>query len=131
MLPENDNLINDIEFITLPSINFKLHDDFRVFGKINELDSVKQAIFFILNTERYKYEIYDYKYGIEFSDLLGKTKNYCIAEIPRRIEDALMQDDRITNVYNFNFSYNNGNLLIEFYVDTIYGNLQFKREVVF
>lgn len=35
-----------------------------------------------------------------------------------------MNDDRITKVYNFEFSNNGGDVMTEFDVDTIYGTLQ-------
>ena len=50
--------------------------------------------------------------------------------IPRRIKEALTQDDRITDVTNFDLSYDKGgSVLAKFTVITIYGNLQAKKEV--
>ena len=46
------------------------------------------------------------------------------AELQRRIEEALLNDDRITKVYNFDFSHEGGDVMVEFDVDTIYGTLQ-------
>lgn len=36
------------------------------------MEAVKQAVYKILQTERYKYVIYDWNYGVELEDLLEK-----------------------------------------------------------
>ena len=52
------------------------------------------------------------------------------AERPRRITEALMQDDRILAVDNFRMSYNKkGDVLAEFTVHTIYGDVDASKGV--
>ena len=57
-----------------------------------------QAVYLILNVERYAFPIYSRDYGSELSDLIGTPRDYAISEIKRRITEALTQDDRITSV---------------------------------
>ena len=70
-------------------------------GKVDEEDAIRQAILKILNTERYEYEIYSWDYGIELQDLYGRSIPYVMSEIKERITDALLADDRIESVDDF------------------------------
>lgn len=72
-------------------------------GSCDGLEAIKQAVYLILNVERYRYVIYSSNYGVEFDDLLGKPVPYVLPELKRRIEEALTQDDRITSVDGFEF----------------------------
>nr|DAI42438.1 MAG TPA: Protein of unknown function (DUF2634) [Caudoviricetes sp.] len=90
---------------------------------------MRQAVYKILNTERYQYIIYSWNYGIELEDLFGQPIPYVYAELQRRIEEALLNDDRITNVHDFEFSNNGGDVLAVFQVDTIYGTIKASKEV--
>jgi hypothetical protein len=70
-------------------------------GKVDEEDAVLQAAMKILQTERGAFDIYSDDYGIELEDLRGRDMIYCESEVPVRIKEALMVDDRIENVSNF------------------------------
>ena len=87
------------------------------------------AVFLILTTERYFWLIFSWNYGVELHDLIGKDPEYCIPEIERRITEALLQDDRITAVENFQFEVNKKNVLTTFTVISIFGNVDVKKEV--
>lgn len=100
-----------------------------VVGYIDDMESVKQAIYFILSTERYEYLIYSWDYGIETVDLIGKPIPYVMAELPRRVTDALTQDDRITDVTDFEFEKNRSTLHATFTVVTNVGNVETELEV--
>ena len=106
-------------------------DTDRIQGTItDDLEAVKQAIYKIINTERYKFLIYSWNYGIELEDLFGKPIPYVLPEIPRRIKEALTQDDRIKDVLGFDLTYNRkGDVLAKFTVVTIYGNLEIEKVV--
>ena len=103
----------------------------RVMGTVTDpLEAVRQAAYKILNTERYKHIIYSWNYGVELQDLFGKPIPYVLPEIPRRIREALMQDDRITDVTDFDLSYTKtGDVLAKFTIHTIYGDMEGSREV--
>ena len=128
LLPKqsNDALIPDTVNYIEPSHTYDV--DFRTDSQIRDyadkLRAMEQAIYKIINTERYQHIIYSWNYGIELQDLFGQPIPYVYAELQRRIEEALMNDDRITKVYNFEFSNNGGDVMTEFDVDTIYGTLQ-------
>ncbi len=71
------------------------------FGKVDDENAIRQAIMKVLNTERYEHEIYSWDYGIELQDLYGMPIPYVMSEIQYRIEDALLVDDRIESVDDF------------------------------
>ena len=103
-----DEEMTDYEVESDPSLTYQMQtiddettEDNLFVGKIDEEDAVKQAILKILNTERFEYEIYSEEYGIELQDLFGESMIYCMAELPSRIEDALLSDDRIESVSDF------------------------------
>lgn len=106
-------------------------DDEKIEGTITtDLEAVQQAVYKILNTERYKHVIYSWNYGVELADLFGKPIPYVLPEIPRRIREALVQDDRINDVTDFDLSYTkDGSVLAKFTVVTIYGDLQEEKAV--
>ena len=95
----------------------------RVSGYVDNIESVMQAIYLILSTERYKHIIYSWDYGVELVDLFGKPIPYVIAEIPRRIKEALIQDDRIDDVVDFEFERQRNKLHVTFTVITNIGNI--------
>lgn len=116
---------------TQPSLTFRLdyENTGQVAGKCDELEAMKQAIYKIINTERYEYIIYSWNYGIELKDLIGQPIPYVYAELQRRITEALEQDDRILEVSNFKFNHNDEDVAVYFDVSTIYGNTSIKKVV--
>lgn len=101
----------------------------KVSGYTDGIDAIKQSIYFILGTERYEYLIYSWDYGIELQDLFGKPMPYVIAEIKRRITEALTMDDRITDVVDFQFERNREILHVTFSVVSTLGNIPTELEV--
>ena len=98
----------------------------RIDGMIDGLAAVQQAITKILMTERFKNIIYSDDYGSELKALLmnpDKTEALMETEIPELIKDALLIDDRILEVSNFNLDQNGSELSILFDVYTIYGDM--------
>ena len=101
----------------------------RIKGSVTERDAMAQACYKVLNTERYAYPIYSGNYGVELQDLFRKPILYVFAVLPQRITDALIQDDRISSVSDFELSHNGGDVLCKFTVETIYGTLELQKEV--
>lgn len=129
MLPEVDNNLNFVTQIQ-PSRTFKLNTDKNTInGTIDELEAVKQAIYLILNIERYDYVIYSWNYGFETKDLIGEEYSYVCSELKRRIEEALTQDTRITGADAFYFEKNKGKVNVTFTAHTIYGDAETETEV--
>ena len=79
--------------------------------------------------ERYAYPIYSRRYGSEFLDLIGKPKDFVMSELKRRITEALEQDERITGVDGWSFEAGRNTVLAHFTVHTIFGELDFSKEV--
>lgn len=127
MIPNNnDSLTVDLEVKTQPSKqHMMVLDRNRIVGTCDKLQSVRQAVFKILSTERYEYLIYSWNYGIELKDLFGKSVLYVCPEIERRVREALLQDDRITKVTDFNFDISKrGVVAVAFTVHTVFGDLK-------
>ena len=98
-----------------------------ILGFVDGQKAMEQAIYKIIRTERYKYIIYSWNYGIELEDLFGMPVEYCIVELERRISEALLQDKRITVVHSFEFDTENerGTVLIKkFVAETLFGKIQ-------
>ena len=66
---------------------------------------------------------------MELVDLFGKPMPYVMSELPRRVKDALIQDDRIEDVINFSFETNGNKLHTTFTVVTNIGNVETELEV--
>lgn len=133
MLPVRESILFEIvnknEVMTTKTHKIQMFGD-RIYGKIDGLKAMEQACFKILNTERYDYIIYSWNYGIELKDLFGKPKSYCKVVLVERIKEALLQDERILEVYNFSFTDLARNILaVTFTVSTIYGELNMQKEV--
>lgn len=134
MLPstfdDNVEVLSDFAFTTQTSNTYKLNlDKNNISGFCDELEAVKQAVYLILNIERYEYLIYDWDYGFEIKDLIGQESIIIQPEIQRRICDALKQDSRIVNVRDFIFENGSiGKLIVYFTVETIFGSYQSQNE---
>jgi phage baseplate assembly protein W len=133
MLPGiEEDLSEGYEIEEEPSLVWKLNENNnRIRGTEDGIDAVRQAIFCILNTERYECIIYSWEYGVELKDLFGEPLSYILPELKRRIEDALTQDDRIASVRDFVFDTSQrGAVNAIFTVETIYGETQAEKEVI-
>ena len=131
MIPQTgDDLRQDFVLTTLPSRTLKLDHDWSVIrGTIDQLEAVEQAVYLILTTERYQWLIFSWNYGVELRALIGKDPEYCVPEIERRVREALLQDDRITAVENFQFEVNKKQVLTTFTVVSIFGNINVEKVV--
>lgn len=112
-----------------PSRTYKL--DFargRVTGMTDGLDAVKQAVYKILQSDRFRYEIYSFDYGHELGGVVGGDPAYVRSEVSRIIQEALLQDDRITAVQNMQVTIEGDNLTARFTVVSNAGS--FEQEVV-
>ncbi|MGY3725026.1 Protein of unknown function [Granulicatella balaenopterae] len=98
-------------------------DENNILKQIDGIEALKQSIERMLTTERYQYSIYDHRYGIEFSELIGGDADFARLDIERRVKECLFEDDRIENIYNFYAQIIDDNMLIRFDVDTIIGTI--------
>lgn len=135
MIPNSILLTEELEEKSYAGKSYRViiteskYEDDRISGYVDDLEAIKQTIYFILSTERYEYIIYSWDYGIELKDLFGKPMSYIISELPRRITEALTTDDRIEDVTDFEFEKHKNILGVTFTVVTTVGNTTAKVEV--
>lgn len=130
MIPNVDILMEEITEVSYPSRTYKINfENDRINGYTDDLDAVRQAVYLILSTERYKFIIYSWDYGVELVDLIGQPIPYVMAELPRRITEALTQDDRIDDVVDFEFEHKGKKLHTTFTVVSNVGKISTELEV--
>ena len=109
-----------------PNLTYKLNET-SVIGKIDGVESIRQSIRHALSTERYSEPIYDSNYGVELEQYVGKDLGFIKAGIEETLREALLQDDRITDVNVISIKESTEQLnscIVEFSVNTIYGTLE-------
>jgi len=108
------------EDVLQPNLTYRLDlEHGRIIGMTDGIDAIKQAVYKILETERYAHVIYS-GYGTERR--LGP-------ELERCVKEALLEDDRITSVEGFHTVVSGDEAVIQFTVVTIYGDIAFERRV--
>ncbi|WP_252224259.1 MULTISPECIES: DUF2634 domain-containing protein [unclassified Clostridium] len=124
ILPQG-GIIKDIDTIKEKkhsSKTYKIKEN-RIIGFCDEIEALKQTIYFILNTERYDYLIYPDSYGSELRRTIEMDRDIAESELKRRIKEALTEDHRIENVDEFIFEYEKDSVLVKFTVFSIYSKL--------
>lgn len=132
MIPSTSGFLNqDFKIQEQPSKTYCMElEGTSVRGTCDGLEAVTQAVFRILNTERYAYVIYSWKYGIETIDLYGEPVTWVCPELERRIKEALLMDTRILSVTDFVFdTETKGVIHVTFTVNTIYGAISAEKGV--
>lgn len=130
MIPQTTSIgINEGQ--VLPSLTYKLNfDENKLSGKVDNLESVLQAVRLILSIDRYSCPIYNGNYGNEIVNLIGQSYDFVVADLPRRVNEALLQDDRILGTENYVFNkVSIDSINVSFDVNTIYGNSSYILEV--
>lgn len=125
------DLTDAFQYEEQPGLTYKLHiERQRISGYVDELEAYKQAVYKILNTERYAYIIYSWNYGVELKELIGTHPAYAVPEIERRVKEALMQDDRTERVDSFEFDLSKkGVVAVTFTAHSIYGDVNIQKQV--
>lgn len=133
MIPASSEMAEDFEteYEFHPSKTYKLQANGTISGVADETEAMEQAVYKILNTERFNYMIYSWDYGIELDELVGESIMFVIPELERRIEEALMQDERITSIEDFEFELLGSAVSVSFTVHTIFGDIDAEKEVVY
>ena len=124
-------LKEDFKIEEQPTYTYKMNlQSDSVRGYADELEAMKQAVYKILLTERFQYIMYSGNYGIETLDLYGQHISYVCPELERRITEALLWDERIQSVDNFEFDVSKkGIVKASFTVHTVFGDVLTEREV--
>ncbi len=96
----------------------------------DDIKAMAQAVKLALLTPRFRLIAFDSNYGSELDTLQKCNYDDLVfeSEAKRRVKDALLCDERITDVYDFKFLQNDDTKIIKFSVDTIYGTLE-RQEV--
>lgn len=133
MLPTeyNDGLVQDFTIVEQPTLTYRLRfDGFPAAGKVTGAEAMRQAVFLALHTERFRHAVFSWDYGAELQALCGAPMTaYLQARIQCAIEDALLADDRITQVDSFAFERTGReNLTVTFTVHTTQGDLTSEYE---
>jgi hypothetical protein len=100
--------------------------------KIDDIEALRQAIIMILSTERGAWSIYDENYGCDLYKLVGMPRNYIIARLPDMIESALLQDDRITEITDYEYYVPESEpdtLVCVYTVNSVFGDIEMQTEV--
>lgn len=126
LLPTLNDAQNTIQHTKSPRIDF---DKKRIVGWVDGNGSIAQFVYTALNVERYENLLHTWQFGMESNDLYGMPTDYVVAELKRRIEDALSIDERITAVDTFEVSIKGRTITVKFVVHTIYGDDNFEYEV--
>ena len=130
MIPTTSFNMSELQVVKYSDKDYKLSiDREKVAGTCKEIDGVKQAAFKILNTERYDNIIYSWNYGVETKDLFGMPMSYVKPEIKRRFTEALMQDERVKEVSDFEFATRGHELYVSFFITCDYGKFGMERTV--
>lgn len=123
MLPDRNTILQEDEKMPsyTPKIDFERN---RIMGTVDNIDAMEQAIYLILQTERYESIIYNWYYGVEFDTLIGKSRELITSELERRIKEALTEDDRINRISDFNIEFTSDKAIVSFTVNTIFGDIE-------
>ena len=120
----------ELEETVLPSRTYHVKNG-RILSQVDGLDSIVQAVDKLLKTERFAYVIYSQNYGVELERFIGQNFDFVKADLERTISDALLVDDRIDHIGDFEMEQTNGNTLsCRFMVNTIEGEFRSGTEVV-
>lgn len=123
MLPDRNTILQEDERMPsyTPKIDFERN---RIMGTVDNIDAMEQAIYLILQTERYESIIYNWYYGVEFDTLIGKSRELITSELERRIREALTEDDRINRISDFDIEFTSDKAIVSFTVNTIFGDIE-------
>ncbi|MGI5824463.1 MAG: DUF2634 domain-containing protein [Bacillota bacterium] len=89
---------------------------------LDGIDALRQSVSLALETPRYAHLIYSFDYGSELISLFGHSNELVQTEGIRLIREALLVDDRIQSVDNFQFDFTGDSVEISFVVKSRFGN---------
>ena len=124
-LPEVIGFDTDIVIASQPSKTWIIDRSTMQVAYMDEgLEAVRQAVEIALDVERFRWTIYSANFGSELDELVGQDEALITAEIPRLVEGALSQDDRVVQVEDYVFTRTGPDSMhVSFTVRTVYGDL--------
>ena len=129
MLPTTTMFYEELETLLTREVPTKTYYiDFekkRIVGKVDGQEAMKQAILKILLTERYDFKkVYSDYYGVELKDMIGLLPFIVRVQLEPKITEALLCDDRIKSVVDFDITVKKKVVSVNFTVKTIFGDVQ-------
>jgi len=100
-------------------------DNGRIYGTVDGLEALAQHCKKMLLTPRFRFPIYDEDIGSEHASLIGADvpEEYIQSDIERMIYDALIDDDRVSDITNFTQEIIGQIRTVQFTVESIYGEM--------
>ena len=95
----------------------------RIVGMTDGLDAIRQLVYKTLRTDRYFHEIYTANYGSE------AQVNSAAIDLERWVREALLQDDRISEVRDFVLVASGDSARVDFTVVSSFGQAAISEEV--
>jgi len=122
-IEDDDNRVVVAEDSVEPTKTYELKDGF-IGGYIDGESALRQTVVKALRTARYRFLVYDDDYGAELDDVIASELPFELLEheVPRAIKDALIMDDRISDVVDFVMSQEGDALYVTFKVVTVNGD---------
>ena len=117
-------IVVDEESTIGPSKTYRLsYESNEIGGIIDGEEALRQFIVKAIRTARFRFLIYDDQYGSELEDLIGADVPIELlqTEIPRIITEALIYDDRVVEVVDFDITRDSDKLFVSFSVGTATG----------
>lgn len=125
MIPKTVSNVSS-EIVTAEMTNKTYKIDFnnnRIVKKVDGIEALKQAIYFIMNTVRYKHIIYSKNHGNELLNAIGLDYDLARAEVERYVKEAILADDRFREIQNYTTSkLSSDSVLVKFDVLTNLGS---------
>lgn len=89
---------------------------------IDEVEAIKQFVYITLMTQRFLHPIYSHDYGSEIKEVIKDkeiTEELRLSEIQRMVEEALVHDERIEAVENYEYTLDGERYIASFDVVTV------------
>jgi len=131
LLNESVNLAMPINFEDYPTYTFYVDSVARQIVNFTDgLEAMRQAVEIIFAVERYRWQIFSPNFGIELTGLIGEDFGFVTSELKRRINEALIPDNRILGASDYVFTQiDTDSVYCAFTVNTVFGNFQTEVEM--
>lgn len=126
-IDEETGEVTELEDAPEPSLTWRInYETGRIEGMIDEVDAIKQFAQKALSTARSRFLIYSDDYGSELAALIGAdvTRGFLDAELPRIVSEALIYDDRVTDVTDITWRMEGDALFISLTLVTVFGDVE-------
>ena len=133
MIPNNNMPVGsdfpDILVVERVDNTYHINENGTVYGFIRGKEALRQWVVSCLSTERYKYPIYSWNFGLETEDLYGQNPQYVMAVLEHRIKEALSVDSRILRVYAYEAHPEGKKVHVRFMLMTVFDNELFEHTI--